>query len=205
MNNYQVSKTAAGFFSLNRQQPHYADPAASPLRKMLARNKDKTETITLSHGQVKSHILVTPANDLRVVHIPFKTFDGEQDPDMDHPVVAGTIGNSCVANAPCYYTAANLSALFCLIKKADVTELGVQVGTHLTEPLVARNASSASGLIPEEAPFAVACYPLVLPKLIRVDIQEGYIFNEDVLESMKSYDEAAKLWLLAHRTYAEIP
>ena len=98
MNNYQISKEAAGLFSKNAQQPHFGDAASNPIRKMMLGNANKCETIAFNHGQVEAHMVVTGAKELRVVQIPFKTFNVESDPDMEDPLVAGTIGASCANN-----------------------------------------------------------------------------------------------------------
>ena len=110
-------------------------------------------------------MLVTK-NQLRVVQIPFKTFDADADPDMEFPVVPGTIGASCANNAPCKFPLKELFTNFSLVEFIKVEDTGIPVGKELTNEVIAALASPSSGINPEEKPFVVASYPKVLPKLV---------------------------------------
>ena len=74
MNNYQIAKEAAGIFTRNVQQPHFSSADNHPVCKMITGNSAKQEMVTLNHAQVEGIILVTK-NQIRVIQIPFKTFD----------------------------------------------------------------------------------------------------------------------------------
>ena len=124
---------------------------------------------------------------------------------MDHPLVAGTIDVHCASNSPCVYPHSAISYYFTLIKKSEVADLGISVEKELTTPLIASLASTASGIVPEEAPFLVACYLCVLPKLLGVNIHEGSIFNAEFMAAMLDYDPVAAKWLEAHKKIVSSP
>ena len=191
MNNYKTAKEAAGIFSQNVQQPIFLSADRHPVRKMMTGHSKKREMILLNHAQVEGIILVTK-NQLRVVRIPFKTFDVDLDPDMETPVIAGTIGVSCTSNAPCQLDLEDITSNFSLVEKRLVSEADVPVGSDLPDEIIAALASSATGLQPDEKPFAVASYPKVLPKLVGIEVLEGNIFSDDVQQEMTDYDEAAE-------------
>ena len=149
MNNYTAAKDSAGFFAQNRQTPHFLLQTAHPVRKMLLGHATKNEMIALSHTQMEAHIVVSHRQ-LRVIQIPFRTFDIDNDVDMDHPVVAGTIGLHCSATSPCSYGLNQLTTYFSLIEKPAVASLGIPVGTELTDVLIASLATTDSGLLPED-------------------------------------------------------
>jgi hypothetical protein len=115
--------------------------------------------------------------------------------------MVGTIGPSCANNCPCTYPYAAISSYFAIIEKANVADAGILTGKHLSTLLIASLASTASGINPEEGPFVVAGYPLVLPKLVGHNITEGSIFSKDVLASMLDYDPVASKWLEAHKAF----
>ena len=201
MNNYNAAKDSAGIFTQNKQTPHYLLQAAHPVHKMILGHATKNEMIALSHTQVEAHIVVSH-NQLRVIQIPFRAFDVDNNVDMDHLVVAGTIGLHCSATSPCSYGVDQFTTYFSLIKKPAVATLGIPIGKEMTDELIASLSSTYSGLIPEEKPFVLAAYPRILPKLVGVEITKGSISSNDVLQSMLDYDEAAAQWLKTHIAFA---
>ena len=148
MNNYQIAKEAAGIFTRNVQQPQFLSADNHPVRKMITGNGAKREMVTLNHAQVEGIILVTK-NQLRVIQIPFKTFDLDADPDMESPLVAGTIGASCANNAPCQISVDELFSNFSLIEKAEVGEYIIPIGKDLPNEVIAALASPGAGIAPE--------------------------------------------------------
>ena len=63
-----------------------------------------------------------------MIHISFKTFDLDPDPDMESLLVTGTIGASCSKNAPYQIRVGKLFLTFSLIEKAKLGDLEIPVG-----------------------------------------------------------------------------
>ena len=103
-----------------------------------------------------------------MIQIPFKTFELDSDPDMESPLVAGTIGASCVNNVPCQISVDKIFLNFLLIKKAEVGDSNIPVVKYLPDEVILALASPVAGIIPEEKPFVVSSYPKFFPKLFRV-------------------------------------
>ena len=196
------AKEAAGVFSSEGPVPAYSDPKTHPLRRALTCPEAVRETIVLAHPHVEALLVVTGGR-LRVVRIPMKTYDLLNDVDLKFPVITGAIGDECQTASMVSLPFWNIFKKFRAILKIPDATLGIPTGTKLTEAVVKDLRDITCTFVAEDDEYSVCTFPIVLPKLEGVTIQEGPISSDDVLTSLEDYDSVAAQWLLAHRFAAK--
>ena len=64
-----------------------------------------------------------------------------------------------------------------VIRSSGISSLGVTVGQDLSDAVLANIVTTSNGIDPSEAPLVVASFPKIIPKLVGVEIVEGFKTN----------------------------
>jgi len=196
-----LHNVAAGTFASELDPPSFTQPSPHPIIKMIDGTDEVRRTQLLFSTFVDGVILISNFK-VFVLHLKRVAYDTTLDPHEQDPLLVGFIGKNCASSTP---VAINLKEalsdfIFCHSPQEPDAPF-FQTGSLFQDDYFTDHSNPVEGAVARPLTGPVHSYkvPILLPKLVGINIHEGALNNQSVIDSLQAYHPAAKLWGLYHK------